>query len=102
MSNQDQNHAEFLAKQHQYAREKEKADKVIARYDLMAKAVLGFLGGIIGLPALLMLAFGAMIPGIITLLVGGGILFAIYRAIKKRKEGHQAKLDAQMMSNLKS
>ena len=99
MQNQDQN-AEFLAQQHMYAREKEKADKMLARYDFIMKLSLAFVASVIGMPILLMFAVGVTLPAIITLIVGGGILFVIYRTIKGRREAHQAKLDLSWIHSL--
>ena len=101
MPNQEQKqNADLIAAQHKYAREKEKADKVLKRYDMLMKVVLAFVGTLVGFPALLMLAFGVIVPAIITLIIGGGVMILLFIVIKKRKEAHQTKLDSQIMDNI--
>ncbi|MCL2189945.1 MAG: hypothetical protein FWC16_13200 [Defluviitaleaceae bacterium] len=96
----ENNNADFLAKQHAYTRGKEKADKILARYDFIMKVAIGLVLGLFGFPTLLLFAFGALIQAIISLVIGGGILFFAYKNIKSRKEAHQAKLDSEIMQNL--
>ena len=100
MSNSEQNQNVDLAAQHKYAREKEAADKVLARYDFMMKATLAFLGTFFGIPVLIVLAINFFI-GIILAAVCGGIIFLVYKSIKTRKDAHQAKLDNEIMNNQK-
>lgn len=103
MTNQEQsNNADFLAKQHQYAREKEKADKILSRYDTALKIVLGFGFGLSAplLMIVFLLAFSVPLFLFSLVVVGATIGGAIQ--IRKRKATHQAKLDAQMMDKLKS
>ena len=103
MSNQSMD----FAKQHQYAREKEKADKVLARYDVLLKIVLGFGAGLF-LPLLFVVLILISASGFsvgtffFLLIVIGGIVGTIWGAIqiRKRKSTHQAKLDAQIVSSL--
>ena len=102
MVNQEQNQsADFLAKQHQYAREKEKADKILSRYDAALKIVLGFGFGVSAPLLLLIMFLGFSFPLFLFAVAAGGA--TIYGAIqiRKRKAAHQAKLDSQLMAKLK-
>jgi len=101
LSNQGMNqNTDFLTKQHHYAREKERADKILARYDLALKMVLGFGAGIF-FPLFMVVVFLSFsVPIFLFLLVvGGGTAFGALQ-IKKRKTEQQAKLDAQIISKL--
>ena len=101
MTNQEMNqNTDFLTKQHQYAREKEKADKILERYDFLFKIVLGFGFGIF-FPSLMMVMFlGASAPMTFLLILSGGGTITIAIMIKKRKAAYQAKLDAQIISTM--
>jgi len=101
MANQDMNqNTDFLTKQHHYTREKEKADKILARYDLALKIILGFGFGIC-FPLLMVVMFiGASVPIILLLIVAGGGIIAGAILILKRKKAHKARLEAQMLNTL--
>jgi hypothetical protein len=88
------------AKQHQYAREKEKADRILARYDLAFKVVLGVGFGLCFPLLMILFMLGFSVPLFLFVLVaGGGVIFGAIQ-IKKRKSARQAKLDTQILNNL--
>jgi uncharacterized membrane protein YjjP (DUF1212 family) len=98
MPNQD--NRQDLAAQHRYAREKEKADQILKRYDVIMKIVLGFMAGFFGPLILFLFSLGFTVIAVLILIASGAGAFFAYKAIKTKKQAHQAILDNQIMNNM--
>ena len=100
MSNPDKKtNAELIAAQHKYSRDKERADKILKRYDFALKILLGFSFGLGFAPLMMGITLGIPILLVFGLIVFGGAIFGAL-TIRKRKKAHQATLDAQILGNL--
>ena len=100
MKNSHENQNAEMAQRLKYEREKEKADKVLARYGVLMKLGLGFTGGLLGTLALVFIGVGNFALGIVFAVVCIALSIVIYIAIRNAREKHRAKLDAQMLNNL--